>query len=300
MKTGTTDHPKTKALARLLGVGRYAAIGLLEALWHATAKYSPRGDIGRFSDAEIADLCFWDGPAPKLVKALVDSGWLDTRAKGRLVVHDWHEHAEDAVNMRLARAGERFANGSNPKLGRLPPEEKAIARAKYKGGKSPRRAHGKRTTNAPPSHALALPSHALPSHAVVEPRSANNDPPSVPIPLSRTETRIRRWIGDRLSANDRNAIARAERLAGESPPVEIHGKSVPFADLFARAVEEAIASDAKFHGGSKFMGLVDTIAARCTRDGVWPGEGLERTNGHAREPTTDELLAKDRARRAKP
>lgn len=131
------------------------------------------------------------------------------------------------------------------------------------------------------------------------PDVSDDDLPSSPIPLSGTESRIRRWIGDRLSANDRNAIARAERLAGESPPVEIHGKRVPFADLFTRAVEEAIASDAKFHGGSKFMGLVDTIAARCTRDGVWPGEGLERTNGHTREPTTDELLAKDRARRAK-
>lgn len=120
-----------------------------------------------------------------------------------------------------------------------------------------------------------------------------------PPPLCETETRIRRWVGDRLSAADRSAIAKAERQAGESPPVEIHGKAVPASALFAKAVEDAIAGNAAFVSGQKFVRLVASIEARCARDGCWPGEGLERQNGHAQKSVA-ELVAIDEARRFKP
>lgn len=126
---------------------------------------------------------------------------------------------------------------------------------------------------------------------------------SKPPPLCDAEARIRRWAGDRLSAGERLAIARAERTAEESDPVVIGGKPYPAIDLFRRALEEAIASsEGAFESGGKFMRFVGAIEARCARDGCWPGEGLERQNGHTKSSTqiVDEALAIDAARRSKP
>ena len=50
MKRGTIDHPKTLQLASVLKIRLLEAVGLLESLWHWTAKYSPRGNIGQYPD----------------------------------------------------------------------------------------------------------------------------------------------------------------------------------------------------------------------------------------------------------
>lgn len=116
MKRGTPQHPKTRTLARLLGIELYAAVGLLEMLWHFTAQYAPAGDIGRWRDDEIADAVGWSRDAGALITGLVSARWLDRGEDGRLCVHDWWEHAEDGIHMKLARAGQRFADGRVPKL----------------------------------------------------------------------------------------------------------------------------------------------------------------------------------------
>ena len=51
MKRNTIDHPKTKALARALGLPLYSGVGVLEALWHWTARHAPAGDVGRLRRA---------------------------------------------------------------------------------------------------------------------------------------------------------------------------------------------------------------------------------------------------------
>ena len=49
MKRGTPDHPKVAKLASMIGLPIPWAlpytVGLLEMLWHFTAKFAPRGDI---------------------------------------------------------------------------------------------------------------------------------------------------------------------------------------------------------------------------------------------------------------
>ena len=60
MKRGTVGHPKLKLLARLLKLPPYAAVGLLESLWHLTAEQHPRGDVGRWRDELIAEGVGWD------------------------------------------------------------------------------------------------------------------------------------------------------------------------------------------------------------------------------------------------
>lgn len=115
MKRGTPRHPKTSDLAdRLTRAGVPAwlkhpcAVGLLESLWHFTAEFAPRGDIGRYSNKRIAAACGWGKNVDIFVQTMVDSIWIDRDEKHRLIVHDWKDHADDAVRKRLTRAGLSF------------------------------------------------------------------------------------------------------------------------------------------------------------------------------------------------
>ncbi len=74
-------------------------------LWHFTAEFAPMGDIGKFSDAQIAKGCHWGGDPSRLVSAWVATGWLDQCPRVRLRVHDWLEHAPEFVLKSLKRKG---------------------------------------------------------------------------------------------------------------------------------------------------------------------------------------------------
>lgn len=116
MKRGTPRHPKTKHLARLLKIKLYSAVGLLEMLWHFVGDFAPAGDIGRVSNADIADGVAWEKDPEVLITALIESRWLDPNQKHRLIVHDWSEHADDAVRKKLKRSSAVFL----PEYGRCP------------------------------------------------------------------------------------------------------------------------------------------------------------------------------------
>lgn len=129
MKRGTPRNKKTKRLAKALGIPTWAAVGILEMLWHFTAEQSPAGDVGAWTDEEIAEELGWTGVVggvamPSLVPTLIAEGFLDEDAEHRLIVHGWSEHADDAVNAVLARAGRLFADGTMPKLTRLSKDER--------------------------------------------------------------------------------------------------------------------------------------------------------------------------------
>jgi hypothetical protein len=114
-KSGTLRHPKTYQLADLLGVSLHAALGVLEALWETTGDYAPQGDIGRHSDAWIADSMLWKGEPAELINCLVGAGWLDRCDDNRLVIHDWAEHCPSYIRKRVERSGKQFATcGSQP------------------------------------------------------------------------------------------------------------------------------------------------------------------------------------------
>lgn len=98
MKRGGPGHPKTAALAALLQIDGYAAVGILECLFHWSAVYARQGDIGRHPDAAIASGIGWKGDAGQLVGALTESGWLDRCCdRHRLRIHDWPTHADQSV-----------------------------------------------------------------------------------------------------------------------------------------------------------------------------------------------------------
>ncbi len=128
MKRATPQHYKVGRLMRELEIPRYSAVGILESLWHFAAQYAPRGNIGRCTDEEIADAIGWLGEAGTLVDALVTCGWLDRDKEHRLLVHDWHDHADYAVRKYLKAHKLEFASpGCAPERNGLRPRAQRVA-----------------------------------------------------------------------------------------------------------------------------------------------------------------------------
>lgn len=88
-----------------LGIPVHSACGILELMWHFTAKYALQGDIGRHPNHAIAKAVGWQGDADQLIRVLVDCGWLDVHPRYRLLVHHWFEHADQTVYRVLSKRG---------------------------------------------------------------------------------------------------------------------------------------------------------------------------------------------------
>jgi hypothetical protein len=139
---GALTHRKTRKLALLLGIDPPHALGLMEALWHATADTAPNGGIGRISDEDMAMAIFYSGDARALVAAMVNAGFLDRDDRYRLIVHNWHRRCDDAVDNRLARSLQLYANGAMPRMTKLSKKEREELLAQM---------------NAPPAPVLPFP-----------------------------------------------------------------------------------------------------------------------------------------------
>lgn len=116
MKNGTTELLKFVKLQRRLGESRRGIIGLLEGLWLATARNCPSGDIGRFTNEEIAIMVDWSGDPDELVSVLVECRWLDACDTHRLVVHDWHEHCPQYVKGNIKKYGRELITQATRQL----------------------------------------------------------------------------------------------------------------------------------------------------------------------------------------
>jgi hypothetical protein len=97
-----------KHLAELLNIPLAHAVGIMEMLWHFAARHAPQGDIGKYTDRQIADAVGWQRPTGtrgvtpecRLSDALVEAKWLDRVSGHRLVVHDWKDHCDESVRNR--------------------------------------------------------------------------------------------------------------------------------------------------------------------------------------------------------
>ena len=100
-------HRKLRRLEKLVGPG---ACGLLINLWIATAVSRPDGVLVGWTSGDIAEEVGWTGDPEALVSAYKDSGWIDRRGDGVVVVHDWTTHqgwatgANDRSNRARMRA----------------------------------------------------------------------------------------------------------------------------------------------------------------------------------------------------
>lgn len=102
------DHPKFADLMAKLGRPKCVALGCLEAVWHFTGRFTPQGNIGKYSDDAIETWVGWDGSPGALIDALTHARWLDPNPEHRLIVHDWHIHADNATKTALRRSHLRF------------------------------------------------------------------------------------------------------------------------------------------------------------------------------------------------
>lgn len=116
MKREARNHSKMKRLCRRLDIPLYQAMGIMESLWHVTAIEAWRGDIGKLSNEDIALSLDYRGDENALIDALVSCGWLDESKEHRLLVHDWKEHADNAVQKKARRAIESGQSGFYPEM----------------------------------------------------------------------------------------------------------------------------------------------------------------------------------------
>lgn len=99
-------HPKTRRVARALGEGIPSVLGRLHMLWWFALDYADDGDLGRYTDEDIADAMLWEGEPTVIIEALVSAGvgeghgFLDRDELGRLHIHDWQEYAGRLVEQR--------------------------------------------------------------------------------------------------------------------------------------------------------------------------------------------------------
>lgn len=108
MKRGTDLKFKFRDLRAKLGMRDWQVKGILQSLWDFAAENAMAGDIGRFTNSQIALGIDFDGDADSLVEALVATRWIDKDKKHRLIIHDWHEHCEEWIKKRCSRAGITF------------------------------------------------------------------------------------------------------------------------------------------------------------------------------------------------
>ena len=97
------DHPKFANLKAILKQPKGPVAGWLEMIWHFTGRFTPQGDIGKYTDETIETWVEWDGEPGFLIAALIQTGWLDRDDLHRLLVHDWAEHADKATKNSMIR-----------------------------------------------------------------------------------------------------------------------------------------------------------------------------------------------------
>ena len=83
------SHPKTKRLARMLGVTLPDVVGRLHLLWWWAMNYAKDGNLSKYDASDIADAVEWDGDQGLLLNALIKTGFIDKNKDGTMVLRDW-------------------------------------------------------------------------------------------------------------------------------------------------------------------------------------------------------------------
>lgn len=173
MKTGTSQHPKTADLCHRLQIDTCLAVGVLNCLWEFACDYAPQGNIGKWTDTQIAGSIGWKGDAGQLINSLVDSRWVDRDEEHRLLIHDWSEHAPHYVKERLRRQGLAIIGAKRSKT------EQNGEKIAYKAGLG-RAGQGKARQGK--THIGAAQSSCACVEAISEPKAAP-EAPGAPQPL---------------------------------------------------------------------------------------------------------------------
>lgn len=101
-------------LAEELGIMEPYVVGILEVFWHWVAKYHPHGEITGIRPTLMARAMRYTEDPKRLLDSLAVCGFLDHLPDGKVLVHDWSEHADNSVHQLLKKRHELFADGSKP------------------------------------------------------------------------------------------------------------------------------------------------------------------------------------------
>jgi hypothetical protein len=107
------QHPKTRRLARALGITVPQAIGHLHMLWWWAVDYAENGWLGKYTCDDLADAVMWDGDPQKLWDALLEAGWLDRGMEGA-EIHDWDFYIGRLMERRRKDAERKRESRSQP------------------------------------------------------------------------------------------------------------------------------------------------------------------------------------------
>ena len=70
-------NPKTRRMAKRLGIPPAAAVGHLASLWTWALEYAPDGDLARFDGEEVEIAAGWEGEDGAFIAAATTAGYLD-------------------------------------------------------------------------------------------------------------------------------------------------------------------------------------------------------------------------------
>lgn len=96
-------HPKTRKLARLLGINRVQVVGHLQFFWWWAMNYAPDGDLARFDELDLATGAEWEGEPSLFVEAMVAAGFVDCDGDATSI-HDWQEYGGKLIRRKTANA----------------------------------------------------------------------------------------------------------------------------------------------------------------------------------------------------
>lgn len=114
-------HPKTLKLARLLGIKRREAVGLLHDLFSWGLEAAEKdGILAGLTAEDIADaLDFPRKSAGKAIMALVESGYLD-QSENEYSIHNWYDYAGKLYDKRESDAKRKREEREVKKRSKLP------------------------------------------------------------------------------------------------------------------------------------------------------------------------------------
>jgi hypothetical protein len=116
MKSSALSSIKFSRLKRRLNLQKFQIVGLLESIWLFTLINTPSGDIGRYSNEDIAAYIEWAGDPDELITHLIQCGWLEESDEYRIIVHDWDQHCPNYIKGNLSKLKKSFVKSSSKYL----------------------------------------------------------------------------------------------------------------------------------------------------------------------------------------